>query len=129
MMTSKDEEHGFKDEVQGLLGTRMREAREAAGFSVRRLAYEIDRPELTIQRWERGENLPSMTNVVRYAKAVEADPWELWHGRKRTSEEIQKLREILRSPTEEEKEAEARLWTGLDAEEQAAREGAKEEGE
>jgi transcriptional regulator with XRE-family HTH domain len=92
----------FKDEVQVTLGRRLQEAREAAGFSLRRLAYEIDVPELTIQRWERGGNLPLLKNVVAYAKAVGADPWALWHGRERTPEERQAIREILRSSKEEE---------------------------
>ena len=53
-------------------GARLRQAREASGLSVTRLAHLSDVPERSIRQYESGRTDPSATNLARLARTLGA---------------------------------------------------------
>ncbi len=53
---------------------RLRQARKEAGFSQATLARAIGVKVGTISTWEHGRRLPSGTNLIGLASALEVDP-------------------------------------------------------
>jgi transcriptional regulator with XRE-family HTH domain len=49
------------------VGSRIKEAREAAGFSQTALARELGRGERTVQAWERNERTPRIDHLTQLA--------------------------------------------------------------
>lgn len=62
------------------VGDRIREAREAAGWSQARLAAAINQSQTTISSWERARTEPSRDDVARVAAALNTPLGELEPG-------------------------------------------------
>jgi len=62
------------------LGQRIREARQAKGFDQARLAAKLDIATRTLQRWEKGEQEPDGSDIMRIAKATGVLPQWLLTG-------------------------------------------------
>jgi transcriptional regulator with XRE-family HTH domain len=61
-------------------GDQLKAAREAAGLSQFNLATKIDVSQVTIERWEKGEQVPSGAVLADLADAVAIDPTEFFDG-------------------------------------------------
>lgn len=59
------------------VGTRIRGARDAAGWSQQRLAAAINQSQTTISSWERGRTEPTREDVSRVAEALGLTPAEI----------------------------------------------------
>lgn len=62
------------------LGRHIAEARERQGWTQEELAQRLGAHEMTISKWERGENRPTATNLARLAKELEVSEAELVLG-------------------------------------------------
>ena len=62
------------------LGQRIREARQAKGFDQARLAAKLDIATRTLQRWEKGEQEPDGSDIMRIARATGVLPQWLLTG-------------------------------------------------
>jgi len=70
----------MKTDVQQKFGTRLRDIREGRGISQEALAFAAKLHRTYVGGIERGERNPSLTNVVRLAKALQLTPSELLEG-------------------------------------------------
>lgn len=61
-------------------GARLRERRQALGWSQERLADEVGMHWTAISQLERAVRVPSLRTVVRLAAGLEVDPGELVAG-------------------------------------------------
>ena len=52
------------------IGTRLRDARIAHGFDQAKLSAKIDVASRTLQRWEKGEQVPDSLYLMRLSKAL-----------------------------------------------------------
>lgn len=57
--------------ASGALGSALREVREAAGQSLRGVASQLGRDPSVLSRWEKGERLPSVTDVAQMLTLLE----------------------------------------------------------
>ena len=64
---------------QRAVAAALRKAREAAGLSQRQLSERLHQPPNWIQRIESLERRVDVAEFITIAKAVEADPIELFH--------------------------------------------------
>ncbi len=62
------------------LGQRIREARQSKGFDQSRLSAKLDIATRTLQRWEKGEQEPDGSVIMRIAKATGVLPQWLLTG-------------------------------------------------
>lgn len=62
------------------LGQRIREARQAKGLDQARLSAKLDIATRTLQRWEKGEQEPDGSDIMRIAKATGVLPQWLLTG-------------------------------------------------
>lgn len=70
----------MKTDVRHVFGTRLREVRAARGMSQEDLAFAAKIHRTYVGGIERGERNPSLSNVVRLAKALRMTPSELLEG-------------------------------------------------
>jgi transcriptional regulator with XRE-family HTH domain len=61
-------------------GARLREQRQARGWTLEQLAERVELHWTYVGSIERGERNVSLVNIVRLAKAVGVDPGELVRG-------------------------------------------------
>ena len=54
-----------------VIGARIRDSREAKGWTQRQLAHRIDVAEAQISRWENGRALPQPQSLEAVARALE----------------------------------------------------------
>ena len=62
------------------IGQRIREARQAKSYDQARLAAKLDVATRTLQRWEKGEQVPDGTYLMRIAKTTGVNPPWLLSG-------------------------------------------------
>lgn len=53
------------------LGSRLKEARNDASLSIRKLARELDVDQRTVARWESGEAAPSVERLLAIARILQ----------------------------------------------------------
>ena len=68
------------DEVDRLFGERLRRWRKHRGFTQDSLGAVLGVAEKTVGKWERGEVLPSASNMLALEKLGLIDPWQNWNG-------------------------------------------------
>lgn len=62
------------EEIQRLIGSRIRIARTACKLNQSELAKAIEVDKQTVSNWERGVKSPSAKNIVAIAHATNSDP-------------------------------------------------------
>jgi transcriptional regulator with XRE-family HTH domain len=58
-------------------GKRLKKIRESKDLSIRDFAHLADMDHMQIERYEKGQVNPTLTNIIRLAKALEIDPCSL----------------------------------------------------
>ena len=60
------------------VGGNIRRLRETQGLGTADLAREAGTLQRNVQRWERGEVVPSWPLMVRVSEALDVEPYMLW---------------------------------------------------
>ena len=60
------------------VGQNIRRLRTARGLSTGEVARRAETLQRNVQRWEKGEVVPSWPLMVRLSDALECEPFELW---------------------------------------------------
>ncbi len=62
------------------IGSRIRESRENKGLDQSRLSDELGVTTRTLQRWEKGEQIPDAVSVLRIAESTDVQPQWILNG-------------------------------------------------
>lgn len=90
----------FKQEQNRQLGERIRARRRSLGLSAHDLAIHVDVRDVTVAKWERGENRPRPVYHAGLAEALKMGVDDLFLG-KSMEEQVSEMRGELRQVTDE----------------------------
>lgn len=68
-----------------VIGRNIRTRRQDLGLTQRELGLDLEMPEMTVSRWERGEHLPSLGHLQRVAKRLDCSIDDLLEDKKETA--------------------------------------------
>ena len=92
--------------MKSTIAQRIRDARQSRGLDQAKLAAKIDVATRTVQRWEKGEQVPDSNFLMRIAKATGVAPHWLLSGDGSMYQQQAPLSKVLSLPTSRYKKVE-----------------------